>query len=235
MSVLDRARSRIPPWLGNPLTTALLVGLLLADLTVLRPAAPPALSVQRHLYAARVGESVRIIDPATESWDELSRLIADPESPVTQVRFGAWTVRSGVWAATSERSFRGFARIPVDGRWSDAAETAVRDALEERAAAAPEWHWLARNRDVIDEGEEHRTVLWGGVARSVGAVVVGGCVMLSLAGWPAWVGRRRWSKRNRRAARGQCLACGYDLRELESDRCPECGEVFTLPNRGGGG
>jgi hypothetical protein len=28
---------------------------------------------------------------------------------------------------------------------------------------------------------------------------------------------------HRRRRRGLCLACGYDLRDIQSDRCPECG------------
>jgi hypothetical protein len=33
----------------------------------------------------------------------------------------------------------------------------------------------------------------------------------------------RWRVRRRRARRGLCLACGYDLRQNETGRCPECG------------
>ena len=33
---------------------------------------------------------------------------------------------------------------------------------------------------------------------------------------------RRWH----RARRGCCLECGYDLRGLKSDRCPECGTTY---------
>lgn len=33
--------------------------------------------------------------------------------------------------------------------------------------------------------------------------------------------------RRRRARRGQCLACGYDLTGLPSPRCPECGTSFA--------
>jgi hypothetical protein len=29
------------------------------------------------------------------------------------------------------------------------------------------------------------------------------------------------------AAHGLCTRCGYDLRQIHSDRCPECGEVVV--------
>jgi len=38
--------------------------------------------------------------------------------------------------------------------------------------------------------------------------------------------RRRWVRRSR-AAKGECLACGYDLRASRAaGRCPECGAGF---------
>ncbi len=39
---------------------------------------------------------------------------------------------------------------------------------------------------------------------------------------------RRVQRRLRRYARGECVACGYGLRGIETDRCPECGTAVPL-------
>jgi hypothetical protein len=55
-------------------------------------------------------------------------------------------------------------------------------------------------------------------------LIIGCCAGTSaLAAWPL----RRMRRRRTRAARGLCLACGYDLRGAEHARCPECGAVVT--------
>jgi hypothetical protein len=68
------------------------------------------------------------------------------------------------------------------------------------------------------------------------AAVVPYAVPLALAGVPLLVleWRRQLARRRaRRAERGLCVACGYDLR-ASIGRCPECGQVIgtgpTLPS-----
>ena len=46
----------------------------------------------------------------------------------------------------------------------------------------------------------------------------------ALAAWALWLARRP----ARRAARGLCPSCGYDLRGTK-DRCPECGAPAAAP------
>jgi protein-S-isoprenylcysteine O-methyltransferase Ste14 len=59
-------------------------------------------------------------------------------------------------------------------------------------------------------------------------------VLLAVAAYVAWAGRRRAARSEWEAA-GRCPACGYDLRATP-ERCPECGAVpdrRDCPGRGG--
>lgn len=48
--------------------------------------------------------------------------------------------------------------------------------------------------------------------------------LLLLLGGP-WFFLHRWQRlRWARIASGACVHCGYDLKGIESDRCPECGQ-----------
>lgn len=46
---------------------------------------------------------------------------------------------------------------------------------------------------------------------------------------PAWAYYRGHYVKKRRAKRHLCTSCGYELRGIESDRCPECGTSINEP------
>jgi hypothetical protein len=56
-----------------------------------------------------------------------------------------------------------------------------------------------------------------------------GCLLVLPTGWPTARACHYYRQRRvlrRRAAAGQCLSCGYDLRATP-DRCPECGNALA--------
>lgn len=110
----------------------------------------------------------------------------------------------------------------------------------------PERSWTAVTDSVsLEDGERLRGMLtdtpklsrrWGFLAARHGpdafgltgqwanVVAAPHWVVLPVGAWPVvgWVVRRvRWVRWRRR---GWCLTCGYDLRGIEGERCPECGE-----------
>jgi hypothetical protein len=86
------------------------------------------------------------------------------------------------------------------------------------------WHWemagfslAAKNRDSFDlPGVWHRVI---GVPYWL-------LVALPLVSPALALFRRRL--RRRRAARGLCVNCGYNVRHSASDRCPECGSAIPI-------
>jgi rubredoxin len=82
------------------------------------------------------------------------------------------------------------------------------------------------------EGPQYHGPKYGGIVADewTQLAVPAGIVIPLLAGFPAahW---RRTFRRRRRSCRGQCLACGYDLRAT-AGRCPECGFAAGEPAAG---
>jgi hypothetical protein len=100
---------------------------------------------------------------------------------------------------------------------SEAAEEGerLRALLAESPNIAGRWGFL-----LVRHGPD----AWGLSGRWATVVAGPHWVLLPLGAWPVagWAVRRgRWWRWRRR---GQCLACGYDLRGIEGGRCPECGE-----------
>jgi hypothetical protein len=84
-----------------------------------------------------------------------------------------------------------------------------------------------------------QTCLWGLLAFPLGAALVRHDIFdiwaIFLAAYllagPGWLADRERRSRLRRAHwQPVCPECGYSLRRLTSDRCPECGEPFPTPS-----
>jgi hypothetical protein len=74
---------------------------------------------------------------------------------------------------------------------------------------------------------ENRPVVGAPIERSFVQIPFWAAIALASILPALWlVRRRRLTRRRRRADRGQCLACGYDLRQ-SPERCPECGLVVA--------
>ncbi|MFG0258911.1 MAG: hypothetical protein ACF8LK_01050 [Phycisphaerales bacterium JB041] len=225
-------------WLANPIASVVLLGVLTADAFTLPRGsnATAAGQIVERVFSSRglycympsvvyvVHEptGMRLIDEDHESWDELSGLFSQIETPLVMCDLVSRTSRRGVWSHVTEWSFTGVRLHPVVGEWtSDELAEARATLFGERARTLPSWQWIQHFEDVASADRTSTRILWTGVAHDIFALLVLSALLYSLTGWPAWFAAHPWSRRSRRLARGLCPECGYDTRGLSA--CPECG------------
>lgn len=236
--------ARIRKWLANPIASAVLLAVLVADSLTLprywdatavgllvRKTLHPMMLVDPgfsafgpELYVLRGPDGFRVIDPEVESWNELSALLAAGEPPMAECTFADSSDRAGFWAWTMRHDFRGVVLSPLQGDWSEDQLAGARRAVFVESNLTPTtWASVQPWLDLAAGDTRSRRVIWGGVAHNALALVVFAALLYSLTGWRAWFGSRSWSRAARRRARGLCNTCGYDMRGNDSGVCPECG------------
>ncbi|HZW11248.1 MAG TPA: hypothetical protein VFF69_15200 [Phycisphaerales bacterium] len=239
--------ARLRRWIANPIATVALLAIVLVDsLTLPRMTDATTIGlVIRHienrvrgrstltdyfvndtqLFAVRENGSLRYIHPESQSWNELSAILAAGSPPVAQVYcIEDSSRRSGFWAHTHERYSREIRVIPLCGTWSAAGmENAKKGMFVQANVPVSAWPSVQQWNDIATTDYHETTLLWGGIAHDAFAIAVFVVLLYSFTGWPAWFGARPWSNAARRRRRGQCPACGYDLRGVDAGVCPECG------------
>lgn len=119
---------------------------------------------------------------------------------------------------------RGDSRFPAYSRIGDVRRWWGFAFLDERTTDAE----YVAGVDIIAPDEDFSPPNRWQVVHHTRAVVVPGWFLVPLTAAPPalWLRRLLRERRGRRrAARGQCPSCGYDLRATR-DRCPECGAAF---------
>ncbi|MCC7387906.1 MAG: hypothetical protein IT431_03970 [Phycisphaerales bacterium] len=241
-----RVRAWLRKWVANPVASVVLAGVLVGDLftlprvwnpttvgyfvdsTVLGHAMTTRSRPFHEVFVVQDGGQTRVIDPETESWDELSGYFAEDGPPIAQCLFYDSSRGEGFWSYVSETSSRGIHVQPLGGNWTPESIALARAALfGEETKRLPCWEWVRTYEDVAAVNRSSTRLLWSGVAHDGFAVTALVALVYSFTGWPAWFATHRLSRRSRRLARGQCPCCGYDLRGIEAGLCPECGRPLN--------
>lgn len=188
-------------------------------------------------------ETWEVIDPDYASFDERLQAAGLKNADLFEVRYTREVWCRG-WLAPwyEERidllTYCGFAQgapaAPLDGSVQERGVTAEEQAA--MRAAFVEWYSRQppqnadRRADVAalraGIGRTTAVVWWGGV---VDVVTIGGLILLVMSlGWvpERWRAARAEEARRRRTValyQGRCPGCGYDIRVITGERCPECG------------
>ena len=100
--------------------------------------------------------------------------------------------------------------------WPDRTHSLIESGLNPVPSLLHEWQWKFQRRLPV-------AILWPGFA--INTIFYAAILWLLFAG-PGMLRRRR-----RRLKRGLCPHCAYDLRGIDSPRCPECGAPISLSFR----
>ncbi len=193
-----------------------------------RPVAIGTWQPLSRFYLVRQPTGLDLIDTAQESMDGVTRLAA-AGAPVVAIEAAHRREIHGVWAGLWERERFEILLIPLTGTWSNTDLAEARRALlagnlSPHSNTQPLAGWI----DLASVRRRAGTILWGGVAQDLLALVAAAVLVVSLRASPRWVSERWWSRAARRRARGLCPVCGYNLRGLEQGVCPECGNTPSI-------
>lgn len=229
----------MPRPLSNPLTSFLLAGLLLYDLTHLSPLSTAGrwLSGARttipldagggpSALIARTSAGLEVFDREAALVTQEPRLLAAEWMLLGDFREVSST--SGFWGLTTRRLTSAVHLL------NPQSETRpISPAIEAEARAAL-IDWLIAHRGLpaadaarLRPGNTYRVVpLWPGYLHNALSLTALTLFGLSLT----WIPRQTIGRiRDRRRALGLCMYCRYPVRGLESPLCPECGRAIPPP------
>lgn len=129
--------------------------------------------------------------------------------------------RGGVLIFLSDVPFGPEARLSADFMSMTAEDFQQTHALlYDATKSSKTWHFAGFNF-AKDQLNPTPTIAW-----HYRAMIVPYWLLVLLLAWLPLRRLQRWSLQHRRIRRGQCPACGYDLRH-SAGRCPECGVAVT--------
>jgi hypothetical protein len=236
----SRFRRGLRTLIVNPVASTVLLLLLMGSLASLPHARGPGGStigefIRRDLptdvrstwssytperYIVREPAGLRAIDPDSESWDELSRIIDQRPRDVAHARYHDESYRTGFWAETRVVHRNYIQLSPMAGDWTPDEEARARALMlrELKDEQPPD-----RDAVLTAAGYSSTTILWSGYLHNTAALAAFILFVLSLRWIPDTRRRLRAKRRDRALARGLCPSCGYSIKDLPAGPCPECG------------
>lgn len=165
---------------------------------------------------------LRLIDPGSESWDELSKLTTQRPRDLVEFTIRSGEFQTGLYAPTQ---FVKYHEVEVKELGTPSAFTP--EELARARGVFIDWtSTLGRAHDQYAREKDYRTStpLWRGYLHNALALLALLAFIYSVW-WNLLPSTWRERARGRRLARGLCPRCAYSVRGLTADRCPECGEA----------
>jgi hypothetical protein len=230
----------------NPLTSAILLALLLADLWFLpfhqsmggyslasaflhyRIVNSPSLRYQPRVphdaYFIRGDDHpgrFRVLHPNDDSWDQATRDLNEHPRDCLEISWQPITLRRGLWAPTTQVDRHKLA-FRFGENFSDTERAAARRQFVEESGAADILSFKDFQTLTTTDIDRTRPIYLGHAHNTLAAIAF--LAFLASLAWipkaPSWV-RARIGER--RLSRGLCPRCRYNLHGLREPKCPECG------------
>lgn len=237
-------------WLGCPLVSLVLGGLLFIDASAMPQTTPIGYVIGSRLgsvprsddlmdtmvVAEPVGTDEKpsayrfsVVTIGPESTDSLMDSLWDEDHPMALLSGQVTDEVVGLWSVLAHRTVGRLSLVPMARAWTPEMSVQVEKALVSKPGTIQNAAQLPSSIQTslaLMRTPEPMRVRWRGVANDM--LVVGLMVLLglSLVRVPGWHAAHLRNRRNSRRNRGLCSACGYSLKGLTISVCPECGQAI---------